>query len=97
MMTSSMLLSKTGLKPSIGNGVLTKKSTKPFLKWVGGKTQLLDELKKYIPKNFNKYIEPFVGGGALLFDLAPQKAIINDANEELINAYIILFPKLPEL
>lgn len=90
MMTSSMLLSKTGLKPSIGNGVLTKKSTKPFLKWVGGKTQLLDELKKYIPKNFNKYIEPFVGGGALLFDLAPQKAIINDANEELINAYIVL-------
>lgn len=88
-----MLLSKTGLKPSTGNGVfkqLTKKSTRPFLKWVGGKTQLLDELKKYIPKNFNKYIEPFVGGGALLFDLAPQKAIINDANEELINAYTVL-------
>ncbi len=92
-MTSSMLLSKIELKPSIGNVVfkeLTKKSTRPFLKWVGGKTQLLDELKKYIPKNFNKYIEPFVGGGALLFDLAPQKAIINDANEELINAYTVL-------
>ena len=99
-MTSSTLLNKTGLRTSVGKVMskkLAKKPTKPFLKWVGGKTQLLDELKQYIPKNFNKYIEPFVGGGALLFDLAPQKAIINDANEELINAYIVLRDQVDEL
>lgn len=99
-MTSTILLNKTGLKTSLEKVMfkeLTQKPTKPFLKWVGGKTQLLDELKKYIPKNFNKYIEPFVGGGALLFDLAPQKAIINDANEELINAYTVLRDRVDEL
>lgn len=67
-----------------------KISTKPFLKWVGGKSQLLEELKKYVPRVFNRYIEPFVGGGALLFDLAPKRAIINDANEELMNTYAVL-------
>ncbi|MFA6917534.1 MAG: DNA adenine methylase [Candidatus Gracilibacteria bacterium] len=99
-MTSSTLLSKTGLNTTIdkvGFRESTKKPAKPFLKWVGGKTQLLGELKKYVPKTFNKYIEPFVGGGALLFDLAPQKAVINDANEELINAYIILRDYVDEL
>ena len=50
---------------------------KPFLKWAGGKTQLLSELHMHIPHNFNKYIEPFIGGGAVLFNLQPKKAIIN--------------------
>ena len=49
---------------------------KPFLKWAGGKTQLLSELHKYVPKNFNKYIEPFIGGGAMFFSLNPNKSII---------------------
>jgi DNA adenine methylase len=74
-----------------------KKPTKPFLKWVGGKTQLLDELKKYAPTKFNKYIEPFVGGGALFFDLAPEVAIINDANEELMNTYTVLRDNVDDL
>ncbi len=65
-------------------------SASPFLKWVGGKSQLLNELQKYIPLSYNKYIEPFVGGGALFFHLAPETAIINDSNEELINAYKIV-------
>ena len=60
---------------------------KPFVKWAGGKTQLLDQLKIRIPKVFNEYYEPFVGGGALLFDLKPDKANINDINEQLINVY----------
>ncbi len=60
---------------------------KPFLKWAGGKTQLIPELSKYIPTNFNKYIEPFVGGGAFFFYLNPEKAIISDSNEELIKTY----------
>lgn len=60
---------------------------KPFLKWAGGKTQLIPNLSKYIPSNFNKYIEPFIGGGAIFFYLNPEKAIISDSNEELITTY----------
>jgi DNA adenine methylase len=60
---------------------------KPFLKWAGGKTQLIPELSKYIPTSFNKYIEPFIGGGAFFFYLNPEKAIISDSNEELITTY----------
>ena len=59
----------------------------PFTKWTGGKRQLLGELRSYMPETYGRYFEPFVGGGALFFDLAPEKAIINDFNEELINAY----------
>jgi DNA adenine methylase len=60
---------------------------KPFLKWAGGKTQLLTELNKYIPNSFNKYIEPFIGGGAFYFFLNPEKAVISDLNEDLIITY----------
>lgn len=63
------------------------KELKPVTKWVGGKRQLLPELVKRIPQNYNRYFEPFVGGGALLFKLAPQNAVINDQNLELINIY----------
>jgi DNA adenine methylase Dam len=64
-----------------------KLSIKPFLKWAGGKTQLIPELSKFIPPSFNKYIEPFVGGGALFFYLNPEKAIISDSNLELFITY----------
>ena len=60
---------------------------KPFLKWAGGKTQLLSELHKYVPNNFNKFIEPFIGGGAMFFSLNPHESIIADSNEELIITY----------
>jgi len=59
----------------------------PFLKWAGGKRQLLPELLKYIPDNYSHYCEPFLGGGALLFHLQPQSALVNDINPELINVY----------
>ncbi|MGH7886097.1 MAG: Dam family site-specific DNA-(adenine-N6)-methyltransferase [Thermodesulfobacteriota bacterium] len=62
-------------------------SNKPFLKWAGGKTQLIPELLKYIPSKYKNYIEPFVGGGAFFFFLNPNKAIISDSNEELITTY----------
>ncbi len=67
---------------------------KPFLKWAGGKRQLLPELKKYIPE-FNRYFEPFVGAGALFFELQPNCAVINDINTELINCYRVIrqFPE----
>ena len=58
----------------------------PFTKWTGGKRQLLEELRSYMPETYGRYFEPFVGGGALFFDLAPEQAVINDFNEELINA-----------
>ncbi len=66
-------------------------TAKPFIKWVGGKTQLLDEIRKLYPAQTEKYCEPFVGGGAVLFDvlsrLGPKEVLINDINGELINTY----------
>ena len=63
---------------------------KPFTKWVGGKRQLLANLLSLIPSKFNNYFEPFVGGGALFFELAPKKAVINDNNRELVLAYQVI-------
>ena len=60
----------------------------PFLKWAGGKTQLLDKLLAAAPSTFRRYIEPFLGGGALFFALRPESAVIADANPELINLYV---------
>ena len=60
---------------------------RPFIKWAGGKTQLLPNLLKRIPTSFNRYLEPFVGGGALFFALKPKSAYLADCNTELINCY----------
>lgn len=64
---------------------------KPFIKWVGGKSQLLEEIKERYPPKIEKYCEPFVGGGAVLFDILstkhPESILINDINKELINTY----------
>ena len=62
-------------------------SMKPFLKWAGGKTQILNKIIEYMPETYDNYFEPFVGGGALLLHLAPKKAYINDSNMELIFVY----------
>lgn len=75
----------------------TKQGIKPFIKWVGGKGQLLPELNKHLPKNYGKYYEPFIGGGALLLDLAPKNVIINDFNHELTNTWQVVKNKLPQL
>ena len=60
---------------------------KPFVKWAGGKRQIIDKLLKLSPVEYNTYYEPFVGGGALLFELSPKNAVINDSNKELMNVY----------
>lgn len=60
---------------------------KPFVKWAGGKRSIIDKLVKLLPENYNTYYEPFVGGGALLYELQPKKAVINDYNSELMNVY----------
>lgn len=67
----------------------------PFLKWVGGKRQLMPKIKELIPKNFSTYYEPFVGGGAVLLEILPEKAIVNDFNAELVNTYNVI-KKYPE-
>ncbi len=72
--------------------------TKPFLKWAGGKRQLIPEIKfHYLPPHYNTYYEPFVGAGALLLDLQPSRAVINDGNTELINCYLIIKNSVEEL
>ena len=69
----------------------------PVLKWVGGKRQLLPEIKKHKPKTMTAYYEPFVGGGAVLFSLQPKKAVINDINSDLINVYNVIKDNVEEL
>ncbi|MBI5134226.1 MAG: DNA adenine methylase [Candidatus Taylorbacteria bacterium] len=60
---------------------------RPFVKWAGGKGQLLKQLHPLFPKKFSTYYEPFLGGGAVFFSLSPKKAIINDINVTLANTY----------
>lgn len=74
---------------------------KPFVKWAGGKSQLLNEIRLKYPANIEKYCEPFVGGGAVLFDVLeryyPREVMINDINLELINTYIQVRDNVGEL
>ena len=69
----------------------------PFVKWAGGKRQLIPQIKEYLPQSYNKYIEPFVGGGALFFHLKPKEAILIDINENLINCYKVIKNNVSEL
>ena len=74
---------------------------KPFVKWAGGKSQLLNEIRNKYPANIEKYCEPFVGGGAVLFDIlekfSPKEVLINDINFELINTYNQIKNNIDEL
>jgi len=72
---------------------------KPFLKWAGGKRQLLAEIKKHLPDNINNYtyFEPFLGAGAVFLYLQPKKAVINDSNEQLILTYNVIKDNIDEL
>ena len=67
------------------------KTVKPFIKWAGGKSQLLNEIRTKYPQKIERYCEPFVGGGAVLLDIlanfSPNEVIINDINVSLINTY----------
>lgn len=70
----------------------------PFLKWAGGKRQLLEQIKNRLPKGgFDRYFEPFIGGGALFLELQPKSAIISDINEQLINCYNVIKSNPEEL
>ena len=63
---------------------------KPFVKWVGGKQQLLPLIESHWPSHFNTYYEPFLGGGSVYLHFLPRHAVLNDCNRTLINAYICL-------
>lgn len=60
---------------------------KPFIKWAGGKTLLAKKLIARMPEKYNTYIEPFIGGGSIFFEVSPENAFINDINNSLINCY----------
>lgn len=60
---------------------------KPFIKWAGGKRQLVGEIGERLPQSYGRYFEPFLGGGAVLFSLVPESATVNDINPALINTY----------
>lgn len=66
---------------------MSNSSIAPFVKWAGGKRQLLPQIKERMPEQYNNYFEPFVGGGAVTFELLPANALINDINKALINTY----------
>ena len=86
-------LSQTSKKGVYKHNVLAQ----PFLKWAGGKRQLLPAIKEYLPRRFTQYYEPFIGAGAVLFSLQPKKSIINDTNSELINCYRVIKDNPEEL
>jgi len=69
---------------------MTNSSVAPFVKWAGGKRQLIPQIRERMPEKYNNYYEPFVGGGAVLFELQPANALINDINKALINTYNII-------
>ena len=85
-------MAKAAEPPSIDNA-----QPKPFVKWVGGKTQLLSELVARTPKDFGRYYEPFVGGGALFFRLQPGRACLTDINPDLVNLYTVVRDRVEDL
>ncbi|HME53886.1 MAG TPA: DNA adenine methylase [Candidatus Lokiarchaeia archaeon] len=70
---------------------------RPFLKWAGGKRQLLPQIVKYVPDRYETYIEPFAGGGAMFFYLKPARAILIDNNHELMNVYDVIKNNVDDL
>jgi len=69
----------------------------PFLKWAGGKRQLLPAIRAYLPAKYTEYYEPFIGAGAVLLALQPQNSTINDTNSELVNCYRVIKDRPQEL
>ena len=108
MVGNMWIIPTTAEKPidarSIRYSKADEKKIKPFLKWAGGKGQLLSEIEKYYPfesGKITKYAEPFVGGGAVLFDILSKYNLdavyISDINAELINTYRIIRDDIDEL
>lgn len=108
MVGNMWIIPVTAEKPSDARSTRYSKSedkiAKPFLKWAGGKSQLLKEIERYYPfdeRSITKYAEPFIGGGAVLFDILSKydlrEVYISDINTELINTYCMVRDNLDEL
>ena len=82
---------------SIYKNMSKEKKAKPFIKWVGGKRQLLSTILEKTPKTINTYFEPFVGGGALFFNIEAKNKHIADVNPELINTYTVVRDNVEQL
>lgn len=82
---------------SIATHLPTLEAPAPFLKWAGGKGRLLDQILPMLPETWGTYYEPFIGGGALFFNMRPDRAVISDVNERLIDAYVAIRDELPAL
>src|SRR3989344_5832405 len=83
------------------NNNMAKIGIPTFVKWAGGKKQLLEQFKNFFPKEIKTYYEPFIGGGAVLFYILqtynPKKVLISDTNEELMNCYEVIKNDVEEL
>jgi DNA adenine methylase len=92
MMSTELAGLELDIKPQVG----------PFVKWAGGKSQLLEQFEPFFPLHFNRYVEPFVGGGAVFFHLYNQGrisdgVILNDLNKELMTCYEVIRDQVDEL
>ena len=85
--TIAKIFAALGMNLIPEKGELRMDKLHPFVKWAGGKTQLLDAILSHMPKSFGRYYEPFVGGGALLLRIQPEAFSINDMNDELLSVY----------
>lgn len=83
-------LSEVTETPERGARQAHDRAARPFLKWAGGKGRLLDELLRRMPLRYGRYLEPFVGAGALFFALQPREAYLSDINDELITTYRVV-------
>jgi len=92
---------KYNSKVSVENITSFAIKARPFVKWVGGKRQLLRQFEALLPNNFNPnkntYFEPFLGGGAVFFDLQPFNAVLSDINSELISTYQVIRDNVEDL
>ena len=76
---------------------IDSRTASPFLKWAGGKGQLLSQLTPLFPTTFGHYFEPFLGGGAVFFSLQPLSAVLSDISSELVNVYLVVRDSAEEL
>ena len=94
-------ISQSSLSRLTGQNIFSEQSyqtkAQPFLKWAGGKRQLLNAIAKFIPAEYTEYYEPFIGAGAVLFYLQPGIGTINDTNSELVNCYRVIKDKPEDL
>jgi DNA adenine methylase len=67
--------------------LLLSNNMKPLVKWSGGKSEEISSLERYFPAQYDLYLEPFVGGGSVFFHLQPQRAVISDVHQELVDFY----------